>query len=217
MHKLYRHYKNKPYKYLGEAIHSESLEQVVVYETRYENDLSSLWVRPKEMFHEVIEVAGQKRPRFMPAEIEFHHKEELTTQDKQPVYELLQQAFTEFDLETLDQKLKDQNQILFTGAYEHGQLVGFKLGYEIDNDTFYSWLGAVAEGYQGVGIAKALIKNQHRWCLEKGYKTIETKTMNRWKHMLILNIKMGFEIIGTETNKKRELKILMRKSLTSSR
>ena len=36
--KLYHHYKNKPYTYLGLARHSETLEEMVIYETRYEND-----------------------------------------------------------------------------------------------------------------------------------------------------------------------------------
>jgi hypothetical protein len=41
--KLYNHYKNKPYKYIGEAKHSETLEDVVIYETRYENKIGKLW------------------------------------------------------------------------------------------------------------------------------------------------------------------------------
>ncbi len=32
--KLFRHYKNKPYKYIGTAKHSETLEDMVIYETR---------------------------------------------------------------------------------------------------------------------------------------------------------------------------------------
>lgn len=40
--KLYRHYKNKPYKYLGPVRHSETLENLVLYESLYENELGPL-------------------------------------------------------------------------------------------------------------------------------------------------------------------------------
>ena len=60
----YRHYKNKFYKVLGVAKHSETLEDLVVYEALYENKTSQLWVRPLEMFIEEVEVDGKKVPRF---------------------------------------------------------------------------------------------------------------------------------------------------------
>lgn len=61
---IYLHYKNKKYKIMGVAIHSETLEELVVYEALYKNDLGQLWVRPKKMFLEVIEGADYKGPRF---------------------------------------------------------------------------------------------------------------------------------------------------------
>ena len=47
---FYRHYKDKPYRALGLCRHSETLEELVLYEALYPNELGSLWVRPKEMF-----------------------------------------------------------------------------------------------------------------------------------------------------------------------
>lgn len=47
---LYEHYKGKKYKVLGTARHSETLEELVLYECLYENDLGKTWVRPMEMF-----------------------------------------------------------------------------------------------------------------------------------------------------------------------
>lgn len=61
----YRHYKGKEYRVIGIAKHSETLEDLVVYETLYENDLSKLWVRPLEMFTGDVEVDGKQIPRFM--------------------------------------------------------------------------------------------------------------------------------------------------------
>jgi len=60
----YQHYKGKEYKVLGVAKHSETLEEFVVYEALYDNPESKLWVRPKKMFEEDVEVDGKKISRF---------------------------------------------------------------------------------------------------------------------------------------------------------
>ena len=64
MGKYFRHYKNKDYKYIGIARHSETLEELVVYEALYENKLGTLWVRPKDMFFSQVQVEGETRNRF---------------------------------------------------------------------------------------------------------------------------------------------------------
>ncbi|MFA6322289.1 MAG: DUF1653 domain-containing protein [Candidatus Buchananbacteria bacterium] len=61
---IYRHYKNKDYKVIGLAKHSETLEDMVVYEALYDNKESKLWVRPKELFVDSVEVNGQTVPHF---------------------------------------------------------------------------------------------------------------------------------------------------------
>ena len=58
----YRHYKGNLYKVLGLAKHSETLEELVVYEAQYGE--RGLWVRPKEMFLETIVVNGEEKNRF---------------------------------------------------------------------------------------------------------------------------------------------------------
>ena len=60
----YRHYKGNEYRVIGLAKHSETLEELVVYEALYDNPRSKLWVRPKEMFLEEVEVNGVRVPRF---------------------------------------------------------------------------------------------------------------------------------------------------------
>lgn len=52
------------YNVLGIAKHSETLEELVVYECLYDNPRSKLWVRPKKMFLEEITLNGKKVPRF---------------------------------------------------------------------------------------------------------------------------------------------------------
>ena len=66
----YKHSKTgRLYTVLGVAKHSETLEDLVVYESLYDNPLSKLWVRPLKMFVEKIELDGKKVPRFTFLEI----------------------------------------------------------------------------------------------------------------------------------------------------
>lgn len=62
--KFYIHYKNKPYRYLGIAKSSETLEEFVVYECLYENSVAKLWIRPRKMFEENISDNGRLVQRF---------------------------------------------------------------------------------------------------------------------------------------------------------
>lgn len=62
----YKHYKGKNYEIVGVARHSETLEELVVYKALYESEFGkdALWVRPKAMFLEEVEIEGKKVPRF---------------------------------------------------------------------------------------------------------------------------------------------------------
>ena len=59
---IYRHFKGKEYRVLGLASHSETQEELVVYQALYGE--KALWVRPLEMFLEEVQVDGTKEPRF---------------------------------------------------------------------------------------------------------------------------------------------------------
>lgn len=61
---VYRHYKGKKYRVIGVAKHSETLEDLVVYEALYENEMSKLWIRPASMFLDEVEKDGKKMKRF---------------------------------------------------------------------------------------------------------------------------------------------------------
>ena len=61
----YLHYKGNYYEVIGEATHSETLEEVVVYYSLSKKMIrKKLWVRPKKMFLEKVEVGGKKVSRF---------------------------------------------------------------------------------------------------------------------------------------------------------
>lgn len=61
---VYEHYKGKKYRVIGVAKHSETLEDMVVYEALYENEMLQLWVRPLAIFLEEVELDGNHIPRF---------------------------------------------------------------------------------------------------------------------------------------------------------
>lgn len=59
----YEHFKGKKYKVLEVGLNSESLEEMVVYQALYGDNL--VWIRPIDMFFDEKEtVDGKKVPRF---------------------------------------------------------------------------------------------------------------------------------------------------------
>ena len=60
----YRHYKGGVYEVLGEARHSETEEDLVLY--RPVQNTSGLWVRPKTMFFATVLINGVEQARFEP-------------------------------------------------------------------------------------------------------------------------------------------------------
>ena len=58
----YRHFKGNEYEVVGIARHSETGEPMVVYRALYGK--GGLWVRPVEMWNEVIERDGKTYMRF---------------------------------------------------------------------------------------------------------------------------------------------------------
>lgn len=63
----YRHYKGREYRVIGMALHSETMELMVVYQPLYETpDVppGTLWVRPAAMFTEQVHVNGETMARF---------------------------------------------------------------------------------------------------------------------------------------------------------
>jgi hypothetical protein len=63
---VYQHFKGNLYQVVGEAKHSETGEELVVYRPMYGDQ--ALWVRPKAMFIESVDVDGELKPRFAPVE-----------------------------------------------------------------------------------------------------------------------------------------------------
>ena len=59
---IYRHYKGQRYRVLGTARHSETMEELVIYQALYGE--RGLWVRPAAMFAQTVELDGEPIARF---------------------------------------------------------------------------------------------------------------------------------------------------------
>lgn len=59
---IYRHYKGNYYRVLHVAKHSETLEEMVVYQAQYGEN--GIWVRPLDMFMESVCIDGKCVERF---------------------------------------------------------------------------------------------------------------------------------------------------------
>ena len=58
----YKHFKGNEYQVIGIAKHSETLELMVVYQALYGS--KEIWVRPAEMWTEIVDKEGYHGPRF---------------------------------------------------------------------------------------------------------------------------------------------------------
>ena len=59
---IYRHYKGNTYKVLHIAKHSETLEDMVIYQDI--NATDKIWARPASMWNDDIEIDGKTVKRF---------------------------------------------------------------------------------------------------------------------------------------------------------
>lgn len=60
--RYFRHFKGGLYKFIGEAKHSETQRDMVVYQAMYGD--KQIWVRPKDMFYGMAEIGGKQVKRF---------------------------------------------------------------------------------------------------------------------------------------------------------
>lgn len=97
------------------------------------------------------------------------------------------------------QKRLAQRPHLLLLSYVEGQLSGFKLGYQLNESEFYSWLGGVHPDFRRFGLAKAMLLQQEQWARDSGYVRLSVKTRNRFAAMLMLLISQGYQLTGLES------------------
>lgn len=113
------------------------------------------------------------------------------------------------------EKLNSEERVLIYVALVDDCVVGYKIGYALDDQVFYSWLGGVRPDCRKLGIASELMRRQHVDLQALGYEVVRTKTMNKWRGMLLLNIQTGFDVLETEVDPRGQLKIVLEKKLLS--
>ena len=99
---------------------------------------------------------------------------------------------------SLTARLEGKVRYLVQIAQEGENLLGFKIGYQLDDETFYSWFGGVSSLARKKGVAQTLLEIQEKWAAEQGYKQLKVKSRNQFPAMLRLLIKNGYMIENYE-------------------
>ena len=124
-----------------------------------------------------------------------------------------QAIFENYKLDFFKERIHQKEDVLMILCYDEQQLVAFKIGYRYDETTFYSWVGGVLPNFRKKGIAKKLAQLQEENAIKNGYQKLRTKSMNRFRPMMILNLKNGFDIVQMYTNDVGQTKIIFEKEL----
>ena len=133
--------------------------------------------------------------------------------DQQILIDLYTAIFEDAETVFFMDRLISKDQVCSLIAFQNNEPVGFKIGYRYNETTFYSWVGGVLQDYRNKGIAKKLAQKQEFWAKENHFKKLRTKSMNRFKPMMILNLKNGFNIISVYTNDSDQTKVVFEKNI----
>ncbi|MEZ8102378.1 GNAT family N-acetyltransferase [Vibrio bivalvicida] len=101
-------------------------------------------------------------------------------------------------VESLSARLERKQRSLIQVAQQGDDILGFKIGYQIDETTFYSWFGGVSCLARNKGVAQKLLDIQEQWVTEQGYKQLKVKSRNQFPAMLRLLINNGYLIENYE-------------------
>ncbi|MDW6018396.1 GNAT family N-acetyltransferase [Vibrio plantisponsor] len=99
--------------------------------------------------------------------------------------------------QSLAQRLEGKRHLILV-AEQQGQILGFKIGYELDSDTFYSWFGGVSPKARNLGLAQKLLDVQESWVVDQGYQQLKVKSRNQFPTMLRLLLRNNYLIENFE-------------------
>ncbi|AJR06963.1 N-acetyltransferase [Photobacterium gaetbulicola] len=106
-------------------------------------------------------------------------------------------AITEFARPASEEDIKERlrgHRVLILVAEINDEMVGVKIGYQLSEDCFYSWLGGVAPAGRRGGVAQALLEAQEEWVVAQGYQQLRVKSRNRFPAMLRLLLRNGYQV-----------------------
>jgi GNAT superfamily N-acetyltransferase len=111
-------------------------------------------------------------------------------------------------------ELRGKRNLLVLVAARGGTICGYKLGFEHASNVFFSWSGGVLPEFRRQGVASRLMAEQHRIAKSLGYSYVRTHTKNKYRDMLVLNIKSGFDVTGVYKNMSEKMHgIILEKGL----
>ena len=143
------------------------------------------------------------------------HQSDIPDEVISDVIRLFECSFGTLPDANFAERVREKRNLLVLMAYTD-EPVGFKIGYERYRGVYFSWLGGVHPGMRRRGIARKLLRQQHAWASDQGYDEILTESQNEYREMMILNLKEGFDVVGTQLNGRGGLAVLMRKVVQSS-
>ena len=137
---------------------------------------------------------------------------ELDTLSLGDLHELSSLVFGSVKLEYLQWRMANMPDLSLFQALSDKNLVGFKAGYAMTENRYYSWLGGVHPDFLRRGIASLLMQEQHDWLRRSAYDVVETHVRQDNSAMIALNLKHGFNITGmfmkaTESNYIMQLEV----------
>lgn len=94
-------------------------------------------------------------------------------------------------------------------AGDGGQAVGFLIAYALDEKTYYNWIMGVLPAFRNKGYGRQLIELFELSAKQKGYVTVQVKTMEKFPAMRHLLAEMKYMEIGND----EDGKIILRKNL----
>ncbi|NMH66685.1 GNAT family N-acetyltransferase [Shewanella salipaludis] len=101
--------------------------------------------------------------------------------------------------EEYSERLPPRRSLLLLAKIQ-GEPAGFKLGYALDDNTFYSWLGGVLPDFRQLGLGKALLTCQEDWARTRGYRNIQVKSRNRFPAMLCMLLSQQYRVTSLQTD-----------------
>jgi ribosomal protein S18 acetylase RimI-like enzyme len=129
-------------------------------------------------------------------------RNDIAQEDVSSLIPVFTEAFGKPPSDNFYERLNEKNGLSVLLAKEDESLVGFKIGYTRFQGIYFSWLGAIATAHRRKGIARALLREQHRLCAERGFNEIQTEASSTNRDMLILNLQEGFDVFGVHMGHK---------------
>ena len=142
---------------------------------------------------------------------------ELNEKSIKDIHELDKQVFEKaLSIEKITRELKSKHNRSILITYIEDEPAAYKVGFERSSRMYYSWIGGVSPKHRGKGLAKELMTLQHEFAKKHNYRVVCTQTDKRFKEMLILNLKIGFDIVGTiQSTGDSHITLVLEKNLES--